>query len=285
MAVRIVIDSSADYEKQEMIDKNLICVPLSGTFGEKSYQDCFELTKDEFYQKLLERKDYPKTSQPSPEAFLKEFLAEKESGDSVVAILLASDLSGTCQSANLAKNMAEYDDIHIIDSTTAISAMRFLIEKAIAMRDAGNTAEEIVAVIEELKTRVGIRVVIDTLEYLYKGGRLTKAQAGVGEIARLKPMIMLNKEGKIEVCQKCLGMKKAMLELKKILETTDFDPEYGWKFVYAHERENCEKFCRFLEDKGVEIWDKTKSMYNIGPTIGAHTGNGVFGFVYVEKKK
>ena len=194
MAVQIIIDSAADYDKQEMEERNLICVPLTVTFGEKSYQDCFELTKDEFYKKLLEKKEYPKTSQPSPDAFLTHFKKAKENGDSVVAILLASGLSGTYQSANIAKQMADYDDIYIIDSKNAIAAIRMLTEVALEMRQKGCTGAEIAKKIDELKDRTSLRVVIDTLEYLYKGGRLTRAQAGIGEFAKLKPIVRLNEE-------------------------------------------------------------------------------------------
>lgn len=283
MAVQIIIDSAADYDKQEIEEKGLTCVPLTITFGEKSYRDCLELTKEAFYGMLLEKKEYPKTSQPSPDDFLQHFIRAKENGDSVVAILLSAGVSGTYQSANIAKQMAEYENIYLIDSATATSAIRILVEKAIEMREDNRPAAEIAAFIEKLKHRVKIYAAVDTLEYLYRGGRVTRAQAGVGELARLKPLITLTAEGKVEVWSKCIGGKKAMAQLLKMLAFVRVDPAYEFLFVYSHDRENCEKFQGFLAEKGYDVADK--ELYSIGSTIGAHTGSGAFGFIFVEAEE
>lgn len=283
MAVQIVIDSSADYELQEIKEKNLICAPLSITFGEESYRDCYELTKEAFYERLLAKKDYPKTSQPSPEEFLTHFQAAKEQGDSVVAILLSGGLSGTVQSANLAKQLADYEEIYIVDSLTAVAAEQILIEKAIEMRDAGSSAKEIADEIEQLKKRARICLEIDTLEYLYKGGRMTKAQTGLGELARIKPIITVNENGTLDICKKCIGNKKAMVQLMKQLEEANVDSGYELAFIYSHDRANCEKFQQLLVENGHDVAEKR--LCNIGPTIGAHLGSGGFGFVYIEAKE
>lgn len=282
MAIQLMVDSASDYEVQELKEKNLVCVPLTITFGEESFKDGFEITKEDFYNRLLEKKEYPKTSQPSPEEFLTYFKEAKKNNDSVIAILLSSGLSGTVQSAHIAKQMVDYDRIYIIDSQTAVAAIRILMDKAIAMRDAGETEEAIVATIEELKTRVRLQAVIDTLEYLYKGGRVTKAQAGVGSLAKIKPLITLNREGLVDVWAKCIGGVKATNALLKLLDEVALDPEYELQFVFAHNRSNCEKFIDKIRATGRTV--EAPKLYDIGSTVGSHTGSGAYGYIYVEKK-
>ena len=109
MAIRIITDSAADYTLAEIEKRKITCVPMTITFGDQSYQDCFELGKDEFFEKLQMESELPRTSQPSPAGFLSCFEEAKEAGDTVIAILISSALSGTLQSAMLAKDMAEYD--------------------------------------------------------------------------------------------------------------------------------------------------------------------------------
>ncbi len=283
MAIQIIVDSAADFEKQELDSKNIICVPLTINVGDKSYKDGIELTKEEFYHKLIDEGEYPKTSQPSPEDYLTHYKKAKENGDEVVVITLSAGLSGTYQSANIAKQLADYENIYIVNSDTAVAAIRILVEQALSMREAGKGAAEIAQQLEAMKHRVKLYAAIDTLEYLYKGGRVTKAQAGVGELAKIKPLITLNEEGKVDIWGKCIGGKKAMNQLCKKMGDICPDPEYPLVFVYTHNRENCEKFKYMLVEKEYDV--TTAPIYNIGSTIGAHTGSGAFGFVYVEKAK
>ena len=165
MAIRIITDSAADYSAQEIERRNLICIPMSVSFGEENYKDGVDLTKDEFFEKLTSEKVFPKTAQPAPTDFLSHFEAAKAAGDTVIAILVSSALSGTLQTAMLAKDMAEYDNIHIFDSKNATLGMRILVDRAVMMRERGNTAEEILAELEILRDRVRVYAGLDTLEY------------------------------------------------------------------------------------------------------------------------
>jgi DegV family protein with EDD domain len=130
--IRIIVDSSADYNMAEINDKQMTLVSLNISLGEKNYLDGVDITRDELYEWLIESKDFPKTSQPSPEIFVKHFEEAKEANDDVICILLSSALSGTCQSAHLAKSMVDYDNIHIIDSLCATHLIRFLANKAVS---------------------------------------------------------------------------------------------------------------------------------------------------------
>ena len=281
MAVRILIDSASDYDLKEAQANDLLFVPLSINFGDTSYADGVTIEKNQFYEMLIHGDIYPKTAQPAPDLFLEHFNAAKESGDELVAIVISSGLSGTLQSALIAKDLCDYDGVYVVDSLQCVTGLRLVIEKAIKMRDAGASAKEIVAELESLRHRIKIVAVVDTLEYLYKGGRLTKAAQLIGTLANLKPFVSLDENGKIFVLDKVLGRNKAYKNFFKILEKEPFDPEYPINFLYFYEPENGHKLAEDVAAlyPGVDA----KCVYPCGPTIGAHVGNNAYGFAYVKK--
>lgn len=281
MAIKIITDSTADYENKELQDKKIICVPMTIHFNEKTYHDGIELSKNEFFDHLITHKDLPTTSQPSPESFLKHFEEAKANNDTVIVILISSALSGTLQSAMIAKQMADYDQIYIIDSLTATVGIKLLTDTAAHMRDAGCDAESIVEKIETLKTKVRVYAAIDTLEYLCQGGRLSKAQAGLGTLAHLKPIISIDSNGSLTVVNKSIGLSKARNQILKLIQQAEIDEQYPLHLIYAHENENCLKLKEKLEQNNILVGDNC--IYNIGPTIGTHIGPGAFGIVFVEK--
>lgn len=280
MAVRIIVDSAADYSAQEIEKRQITCVPMAITFGAEEYLDGVDLTKDEFFEKLTGGEEFPKTSQPSPAKFAECFEEAKEAGDSVIAVLISGALSGTLQSANLAKEMTEYENIYIVDSKTATLGIRILVDRAVHMRDRGKNAEEIVAELEDLKSRIRIYAGLDTLEYLYKGGRLSKAQASLGKLANIKPIITVDESGSVAMCGKQLGIKHVCRQIAKLLEEETPDMNYPIYFVYSYDKKNCVTLIQSLQKKGMEFGEiKTRG---IGPTIGTHIGPGAFGIVYVK---
>lgn len=283
MAIRIITDSGADYTPQELERRQITCIPMSLSFGEKEYLAEIDITKDEFFELLMSSKEFPKTSQPAPTKFLECFEEAKEAGDTVIAVLISSALSGTYQNANLAKSMAEYDDIYIIDSKTATMGMRILVDRAVKMRDAGKSAIEIVEELESLKSRIRIHAGLDTLEYLAKGGRISKAAATIGDLANLKPLITVTKEGEVSVCGKQMGMRHACKQVAKMVLADEPDMNCPLYFAYAYDSKNCGAFIKALGKAGFEV-ESPKSR-GIGPIIGSHIGPGAFGIVYVAKKE
>ena len=197
MAIRIITDSAADYSAQEIEKRQIACIPMTVTFGDTEYLDGRDITKEQFFELLTNGSDFPRTSQPSPASFLEYFEAAKEAGDTVIAVLVSSALSGTFQNAVLAKSMAEYEDIFIIDSKIATLGMRILVDRAVRMRDRGCSPQEIVTEVEHLKPRLRLFAGLDTLEYLAKGGRLSKTAATLGNLANLKPIITFTQEGNV----------------------------------------------------------------------------------------
>lgn len=277
--IRIIVDSSSDYQLEELKQKNMELVPISVTIGEHSYLDGIDLNRDAFYKMLTETSDFPKTAQPSTQAFLDIFLDAKEKGDDCICILLSSGLSGTCQGACIARDMADYDNIYIIDSLAAICLIQVLAERACALRDQGYAAKDIVAEVEKLKSRVKVAAALDTLEYLYRGGRLSKTAATIGELANLKPMITITEEGTIGIIGKAIGRNKAITSLIKHVKENELDPDYPIYSLYTYGSENSEKFEERLESAEIH----PAARLQVGPTIGTHIGPNAFGIMYVIK--
>lgn len=281
MAVRIITDTAADFELQESKEKGITIVPLSLTYGTENLLDTYEIDKATFYHRLLDEKEIPMTSQPSPERFQQEFEKAKEAGDSVVAILISSALSGTVQSAMLAKQICDYDEIYIVDSLSAIAGMRILVDVALDMAKQGKSAAEIAEKLETLKGRIRIRAGVDTLEYLYKGGRLSRTEAGLGTLANIKPLLQVTPEGKVTVLSKCIGRKRALRQLVEHLQEMEVDQEYPMYYIYSAEKENCLKLQEMMESNGQ--LNNCRGMVELGPTIGTHVGGGAYGMVFIEK--
>ena len=277
--IRILIDSSADYSAQEAKEHNLELVPINITFNGKNYLDGIDITKDEFYDLLVSTEEFPKTAQPSPQDYVDIFEDAKEKGDSVVYLALSSGLSGTFQSATLAKNMVEYDEIYLVDTLSATRAIRLMAEYACKLRDEGNDAATIAAQLEEFKSRVVIYAAVDTLEYLCKGGRLSKAAAAVGELANLKPIINVTPEGTMAVPAKALGRNKAISTIVKMVTEKEIDTTFPIYSLYAVGEENTEKLELKLGQAGIRV---TKRL-QIGSTIGCHIGPGAYGVIFVTK--
>lgn len=276
--IRVLVDTAADYTMEEIREKNLECVPMHITINGKDYRDCYDLSKKQFYELMLENGGFPTTSQPSPQDFVDVFEAAKEAGEDVICILLSSKLSGTCQSAVLAQNIVDYDRIYLVDSLAATYMNRILADFAVKRVAEGAAAELIVSELEKLKSRIRIFAVVDTLEYLYKGGRLSKAAAVIGEMARIKPMITVS-EGEVSVTGKCLGKNKAISALLKNVQEREIDTEFPVYSLYTYGTDNCEILEERLRTSGCELTERLQ----LGATIGTHIGPGAFGLLFVEK--
>ena len=280
--VQIITDSAADFEPNEIEKLNIICIPLSISFGDKVFRDNENLTKSEFYELLETSDEFPKTSQPSPmelENYLKKFKAD---GDECIVVTLSSALSGTYQSAVLVKNMTEFDSCHVIDSLNATAGQRILVDYAVKLRNEGKSAKEIADILENLKKRVRLMGCIDTLEYLYKGGRLSKAAYTVGTMANIKPIIKVSNEGKVEVCSKALSIRQGIRSICYSFSKIKLDTSYPIYVVYSHNRKNADILVKHLLDKGYKIPEER--IVNIGATIGAHVGTNACGYICIEKE-
>ncbi len=279
MGIQIITDSAADYSAQEIERRGIICVPMTVTFGEEAFWDGVDLTKDEFFERLIGSKEMPKTAQPSPAQFLKHFESAKAAGDDVLVILVSGELSGTIQAATIAKDMAEYDNIYIIDSRTATLGMRVLVDRAAHLRGQGADVQQIVAEVKALIPRIRIYAGLETLEYLYKGGRLSKSQATIGNLVNLKPVVCVS-DGKVELFSKQIGLRHVNKVLEKVLREECPDEEYPVYFLYSYDKKNCAAFIKHLAKNGLDYG--VPKLRGIGATIGSHIGTGAYGIVFVK---
>lgn len=277
--IRILVDSSSDYRLDEVEQKNMELVPISITIGEKTYIDGVDLGRDEFYEVLEASGEFPKTSQPSPQAFLDIFKDVKEKGDEMVCILLSSALSGTYQSAVLARNMVDYDKIYIVDSLSATYVIKVMADYACKLREEGVAVSIIAEKVEELKSRVKVIAALDTLEYLSRGGRIGKAAAVIGDMVNVKPIITVTEDGNVGVLGKSIGRNKAISNIVRQLKALKIDTDYPMYPIYSYGEENCIKFEEKLKKEGY----KTNRRMQIGSTIGTHIGPEAFGIIFVRE--
>ena len=166
--IRILTDSTADFSMADAAALGVAVVPLTVSFGDAHYQDGIDLPLERFYDMLAAADKLPTTSQPSPELFLSHFLAAKAAGDTVICVLLSAALSGTCQSAEIAKEEAEYDNIYIVDSRSATLGLQLLVRRAVQRVAEGFSSMDIVADLETARTHLRLYAVVDTLKYLHK---------------------------------------------------------------------------------------------------------------------
>ena len=281
--VRIITDSCADFEPAELIRNNITCVPLSVYFGEREYVENTNLSKEQYFELLKTEKDFPKTAQPSPQAFASLMHEAKEQGDGVVVITISSGLSGTYQGAVLAKNMTDYDDCYVIDSLTGTGGERLLVEHACRMRDAEKSAREIADAVTELRQRIVLYTCMDTLEYLHRGGRISHTAYTIGSLTHIKPIMHVDKQGRPEIPAKMIGMRKAMdFILRKITENP-MDPEHPMTVMYTADRRNGEKLAeRIRSELGIDVPDDR--IVPVGAAVGTHIGPYACAIVYAAKK-
>jgi DegV family protein with EDD domain len=280
MGVRIITDSTSDISLEQAKQLGVTIVPLKVIFEDKEYKEGIEITIDGFYEKLVKAEKLPTTSQPSPDDFLCHFNEAKGVGDSVVVILIAGKLSGTLQSATIAKDMADYKEIYIVDSLTAITGLRLLVEHAVKLSKEGRSAAQISKTIEGLKDRIVLLAMVDTLEYLHKGGRLSKSSAIIGSLLNFKPIITL-KNGAIGVVGKERGSNKGIAKILKTIEEFGvMDQSFPIYFGYTAE----DSKTLLLKEKVVEKYElKETQVYPVGCVVGTHVGPGACVLTYIKK--
>ena len=280
MSIRIITDSAADFSADELRANNLTAIPLQIVFGDDAYEDGVTLTPEIFWQRIMSGEN-PKTSQPTPDAFLTAFEAAKAAGDNVVCILLSSGLSGTVQSALLARSMCDYDDIHVVDSLQAATAQKMLVLRACQLRDEGTlSAAEIAESLRSFTKRIRLYGCLDTLDYLARGGRIPQAAASLGSLVQLKVLITINEEGKVGLAGKGMGLHRASAGVLKLIGQHRIDERYPVLPLYTYDSANMMSFVKKLNQAGIVC--REEDACAVGSTISTHVGPGVFGAVFVE---
>ena len=280
--VRIITDSAADFEPRELEQLQIRCIPLTVGFGDTDYQENISLTKDQFYDLLIHSGHLPKTAQPSPQLLLDLFEEARDAGDEAIYVTLSSALSGTYQSALMTKELAECDRCHVVDSLNATGGQRQILEYAVKLRDQGKNAAQIIAGIENIRSRIVLFACIDTLEYLYKGGRISHTTYRLGTLANIKPIITVERSGRVGIPAKAMGMRKGMEYMCKKVETLTPDPDFPLYVMYTNNRGVAETLAARLAANGVVV--PNDRIIQVGAGIGSHVGPDACGLVYVQKK-
>ena len=268
MSVKIIVDSTVDLIPE--IKAKVSVVPLTVRFGDEEYIDSVTINHQMFYQKLTETKELPSTSQASPAAFDAEFAKVSERGDTAVVITVSSQLSGTYQSALIAAD--DYKGIYV--------GSAILVEYAILLAERGLTAEGIAAELEKKKDDICLFAILDTLEYLKRGGRISPTIAFAGALLNIKPMAQI-KDGKIDVMGKARGLKQGYtMLLDKIERSGGID--YDMPVLFGYTGLSSESLNNFIDQSG----DALRAGINttcIGSVIGTHAGPGAVAVAFFKK--
>ncbi|WP_028550365.1 DegV family protein [Paenibacillus sp. UNC451MF] len=271
--IRVVTDSTADIPADVRKALNIELVPLKVHFGTETYRDSVDMGPEAFFEKLAAHSSLPTTSQPSPVEFMETYkrLADESKGP-IISIHLSSHMSGTYQSALLAQSMLEEQvDLTIIDSLTASYGIGMLAVTAAEAAREGKSKDEIVSMLKTIRSEQKIYFLVDTLEYLQKGGRIGKAAALLGSLLNIKPILSISDEGEVFSVDKVRGQKKAMARIMELLKADYGDKPLHVTVAHANNNPYAEEMSALLREHfTIQSLDYAK----IGPVIGTHAGPG-----------
>ena len=278
--IRIVTDSTSDITQEEGKALGITIVPLTVNFKDASYRDGIDLSKKDFFDKLAAADAIPTTSQVPPGEFTSIFQEFVDAGDEVVGIFISSEMSGTYQSAEMARDIVGEEKIHIIDSRLATFALALLVRHAIKLRDTGKTASEIAAEIRQLLKRVRLFAVVDTLKYLRMSGRISTTTAFVGGLLGINPLISID-DGKVISIGKSRGLKAGLETIYEHMLKAPPDLNYLVTFGNI----NAPTFLREAVSYFSELFGiKNYCEMDIGIIVGTHVGPGAAGIAYIAKE-
>ena len=278
MKTRIIVDSTADLMPE--IKERVHIVPLTVHFGDEEFIDGVTINHKTFYEKLIESDVLPTTSQAIPDSFTKEFEKAKEAGESAVVITISSKLSGTYQSAVIAAQ--EYDNIYLVDSGSAAVGSGILTELALKLLDEGLDAKSIAERLEEEKKKIVIVALVDTLEHLKKGGRISKAVAFTGGILNIKPVLSVI-DGEISMLGKARGSKMGNNLLVQEIEKAG-GVDFSKPVLLGYTGISDALLLKYIEDSE-HIWKNNieEIRYTtLGSVIGTHVGPGAVAVAFFK---
>ena len=280
MSVRIITDSGIDLPGE--LDPRLTVIPLGITFGTTTYADGVDLTNDRFYEMLIESDELPKTSQATPYAYQQVFEQVRAAGEEAVVITLSSALSGTYQSAVTAA--ADYPEVHVVDGKNVTIGQSLLVLYALRLVDEGLGAAEIAEKVEAVVGRVCLLALLDTLEYLKRGGRIPKSVGAIGELLSIKPVVGVE-DGEGVMLGKARGSKNGRNQLHQQVEKHGIDFTMPVLLGYTGLSQKLLK--KYLDDNRA-IWEgmvaeEDLPITSVGATIGTHVGPGAIALAFFAK--
>lgn len=281
MSIKIVTDSTCDLPREFVEKYDIKVVPLSVNFGDDSYLDGIEISNKEFYDRLRNSDKLPTTSQVSPGEFVEVFNEILDKDDEVLGIFLAKEFSGTFPSAKIAKDIIKSDKIHLIDSRGVTGALAAVVLAAGDLIERGLSIENIELRLNEFIRNSESILVIDTLEYLVKGGRISKAQGAIGSVLSVKPVLTIG-DGKLDTLAKVRGRKKGIKWMIDWVKDNRFD--LSDKRVFILDTDD-PKFHQDIKDALLENFEVGEIIdIEVGAVVGTHGGPGCGGICFINEK-
>ncbi|MNM17796.1 DegV domain-containing protein [compost metagenome] len=272
----IVTDSTSDIPPSMASELGIEVVPLTLMFGGESFRDGIDMTPEQFYERLPRSSQLPTTSQPSPVEYMNAYrrIMEQYPDSKILSFHISSGLSGTYQSALLAKSMLEEEGerITVYDSLSASYGFGLLVVHAARLSAEGKSPEEILESVEALRQSRKLYFLVDTLEYLQKGGRIGKASAILGTLLNIKPILSIDQEGIIYAVEKVRGRKKAVARMIELFKS-DLPGVSVINVAVGHTAETSSAE-EFLQELSQHFTLRERVLTNVGPVVGSHVGNG-----------
>jgi len=279
MAVQLIIDAGCDLNAAQAQALGVTLIPMTVRFGNEEYRSGIDITNEEFYCKLTTAKELPTTSQPTPYDYETVFHQVKDSGDTAVVLCISSALSGTYQSATIAA--ADYQDIvYVVDTRAVTVAQKILLDYAISLKNHGATAKEIAEELERKKKDACAFGAVDSLEYLIKGGRLSKAAGAVGSVLGIRPVLCLS-DGALAVVGKARGPKAAITMTHNFINEIGID--FSMPLGLGYTGNDPAVIEPFLQAPNSLLNSSSTPVYHVGSTVGTHTGPGLFLAAFFRK--
>ena len=279
MAIKFIVDAGSDLTQAQAQALGVTLIPMTIRFGEEEFRSGVDITNEEFYDKLATAKVLPTTSQPTPYDYEQVYQQVKDAGDVAIVLCVSSALSGTYQSASIAA--AEYADcIYVIDTKAVSIAQKILLDYAISLKKHGANAKEIASELEKKKKDVCAYGAVDTLEYLIKGGRLSKAAGAVGSMLGIRPVLHLT-NGELAVAGKARGTKAAITLTHNLVSEVGVD--YSMPVGIGYTGNDSSVVDPYLNASN-SVWKGHEiPVYNVGSTVGTHTGPRLFIVAFFKK--
>lgn len=282
MAVKFIVDSACDILPEEAKELGIIHLPLKVLFGENEYADSVDLSHEEFYEKLVESDVLPKTSQVPPADFEDAYRKVTEENNEAIVITVSGKLSGTYQSAMIAQEDFE-GKVFVVDSENVAIGERILVYRGLEYAKMGLKASEIADKLNEDKKKIRLMALLDTLEYLKKGGRISSAVAFAGGLLSIKPVVAVE-NGEVSLIGKARGSKQGNNLLRELVaKSKGIDFEKPFSLAYSGLSDKLLK--KYIEDSA-ELWKghtENLPIYTIGCAIGTHVGPGAIAVAFFEK--
>lgn len=274
--LRLLVDSGSSIKLEECEKYNVELIPLNILLGENDYQDGINLSMDEFYKFMINEKGFPKTSLPNLGDVEEKVNGYVAQGDDVIVLTISSKISGWHNAARMLFEGNEH--VLVLDSCMAVGGMRLIVDEI--NKDRTLPLKEIEKTVNALIPRIKIMAIPETLEYLFRGGRLSRFEWLVGSLLKIKPIIGF-KDGKVTVLSKKIGLKNGMRYICDSLKELECDESYDIIASYTYNKKNLDDLIAMADEK---YRPQMRVIDNLDPAIACHWGPGAFGFIFVAKK-